>query len=124
VSSVQCADLTGDLGLVEWVNSAFGPVDNHFLTEGKHAAPKAPNGTLGGAPQAPKGAAELMTMSHSFVRQNPPLPPVPADFPDNLSKSIRRIYAEHNTLIDAMKFTGTASSPSMAFVPCIRLFRT
>lgn len=105
----SATDLSGNLGLVEWVNSAFGPIDNQLLTEGKHGAPKAPNGTLGGPPPAPKGAAALVTMSHSVVKQAAPeTPDVPSDFPDNLTESVERIFAEYKTLIDAMKFTGTA----------------
>lgn len=45
------ADLTGNLGLKDWVDSAFGPVDEHLLTEGNHKAPKAPTGTQGTAPK-------------------------------------------------------------------------
>jgi hypothetical protein len=42
-------DLTGDLGLNEWVDSAFGPVDHGLLTQGYHAAPKGPGGGAGAA---------------------------------------------------------------------------
>ena len=106
----SATDLNGRLGLVEWVNSAFGPIDNQLLSEGSHAAPKAPNGTQGGAPPPPKGLTAQFAARDLLkaATASPEPPKIPEGFPLNLSESIRRIYAEYNVLTDAMKFTGTA----------------
>jgi hypothetical protein len=104
-------DLTGNLGLVEWVNSAFGPVDNGLLREGRHPAPKGPAGTAGGAPTPPRGEAVTAKLLENLMKQattSGELPPPPDDFPPNLKKSITKIYAEYNILMDTMKFLGTA----------------
>lgn len=54
---ISSIDLTSDLGLKEWVDSALGPVDDGLLKEGYHKPPKPPGsgaGVGGGAatPQA------------------------------------------------------------------------
>ena len=49
-------DLTSNLGLKEWVDSALGPVDNGLLKEGYHKPPKPPGG--GGAGAAGGGGAK------------------------------------------------------------------
>jgi hypothetical protein len=100
-------DLTGNLGLAEWVNSAFGPVDNGLLKEGPHSPPKAPPGTQGGAPPPPKGANVSRLLTRQAATSQPP---VPDDFPPNLKRSINIIYDEYNVLMDALKFIGTADN--------------
>lgn len=100
-------DVTGNLGLKEWVDSAFGPIDNGLLKEGQHSAPKAPTGTQGGAPPPPTGAfvSRLLTTQ---AAKSQALPTPPAQFPPNLIRSINIIYSEYNILMDALKFIGTA----------------
>ncbi len=56
-------DLTSDLGLKEWFDSALGPVDNGLLTKGNHKPPKPPGGGGGTAAGAggikPQALAEI-----------------------------------------------------------------
>ena len=97
------SDLTGNLGLAEWVNSSLGPVDNGLLTEGQHPAPKAPSGTQGLAPSI-GGAARLLAKGQT------PLPTPPTEFPITLQDSIMTIYNEYYVLLEVLKLLGAAQT--------------
>jgi hypothetical protein len=83
------ADLTGNLGLREWVDSAFGPIDENLLREGDHKTPKAPTGTQGGAPPSLSGSTGTASAA--------------AQFNITGAKALLNANPENHLLIDSLK---------------------
>jgi hypothetical protein len=102
------ADLTGNLGLKDWVDSAFGPIDNKFLRVGNHNAPKGPPGVQGGAPPKP-GAGAMGILADRLAKvQTLPEPP-DGLLPPRTKMSVDIIYSEFTILTDALKIMGGAN---------------
>lgn len=87
-------DLTGKLGLKQWVDSAFGPVTDSvgnraLLIEGDHKQPKPPSAGGGGG----AGGATIQAV-HSLAAGAPDRGPTPEELPGNLKAELELLYSQ------------------------------